>query len=52
MRRSVFFKKSVSIKLFLQSFIKCLKNQPCGVIKMREEVGKKPKKEKDNPLFL
>ena len=35
---------------------KCLKNQPCNVIKMREmrgEVGKKNlKKEMDNPSFL
>ena len=40
----------------IRSWTKCLKNQPCDVIKMREmrgEVGKKPlKKEMDNPSFL
>ena len=39
-----------------RSWTKCLKNQPCDVIKMREmigELGKKtPKKEMDSPLFL
>ncbi len=34
------------------NFTKCLKNQPCEVIKMRGEGGKKPpKKEINNPLF-
>ena len=40
----------------VSSWIKCLKNQPCDVIKIREmkgEVGKKtPKKEMDNPSFF
>ena len=40
----------------MHSWTKCLKNQPCDVIKIREmrgEVGKKtPKKEMENPSFL
>ena len=35
-----------------KSFSKCLKNQPCDVIKMRDErSGKKPSK-MDNPSFF
>ena len=40
----------------VSNFTKCLKNQPCYIIKMREmrgEVGKNtPNKEIDNPSFL
>ena len=43
------------INNFSSNFTKCLKNQPCYVIKMREmrwEVGNKtPKKEMDNPFM-
>ena len=43
-------------KYNISSETKCLKNQPCNVIKMGEmrgEVGKKtPKEEMDNPSFL